>query len=177
MTDWSRLVEQHGPMVWSTVYRLVSNEADAADCFQNTFVSALERSRLEAVHHWPALLRWLATARALECLRRRYRDSRRSAPMAELRDVRAAEGAETAAGSELAAHLRQALAELDARQAQVFCLACLDGLSYREIAESLGLTTSHVGVLLNRAKAGLRERLRSHAPQPPAEGLSRESKS
>jgi RNA polymerase sigma factor (sigma-70 family) len=61
-------------------------------------------------------------------------------------------------------HFREALAQLDARQAQIFCLICLDGLSYAETADQLGLTVSHVGVLLNRARLGLRERLRGHGP-------------
>ena len=29
MTDWSQLVQQHGQMVWKTVFRLVNHEADA----------------------------------------------------------------------------------------------------------------------------------------------------
>src|SRR5262249_50765402 len=31
MTDWSQVVQQHGPMVWRTAHRLLNNEADAAD--------------------------------------------------------------------------------------------------------------------------------------------------
>jgi RNA polymerase sigma-70 factor, ECF subfamily len=71
---------------------------------------------------------------------------------------------QAAAVSELSDHLRQALAQLDERQAQVFCLACLDGLSYADIADQLGITVSHVGVLLNRARLSLRQRLRGHEP-------------
>jgi RNA polymerase sigma-70 factor (ECF subfamily) len=71
---------------------------------------------------------------------------------------------QAAAVRELSDQLREALAQLDARQAQVFCLACLDGLSYAEIADQLGLSVSHVGVLLNRARLGLRQRLRAHEP-------------
>ena len=74
-------------------------------------------------------------------------------------------------------HLREVLADLDARQAQVFCLACLDGLSYQEIAEQLGVTVNHVGVLLNRARATLRERLRAHGPTPTAEHFPQELES
>jgi RNA polymerase sigma factor (sigma-70 family) len=55
---------------------------------------------------------------------------------------------------------------MDARQAEVFCLACLEDMAYREIAERLGLTVDHVGVLLHRAKTTLRERLGAHSPSP-----------
>ena len=166
MVDWSQVVQQHGSLVWTTVYRLLRHDADAADCFQRTFLSALELSRTETVRNWPGLLQRLGTARALESLRQRLRQGRRLRPL--LADFAVSSGTagpdQAAAVSELGDHLREALAELDARQAQVFCLICLDGQSYAETAEQLGLTVSHVGVLLNRARAGLRERLRSHEP-------------
>jgi RNA polymerase sigma-70 factor (ECF subfamily) len=69
--------------------------------------------------------------------------------------------------SELAEQLRQALSDLDDRQGHVFCRACVDGVGYREIAEELGITVNHVGVLLNRARSTLRERLQAFAPEIP----------
>jgi RNA polymerase sigma-70 factor, ECF subfamily len=166
MTDWSQIVQQHGPLVWTTVYRLLRHDADAADCFQRTFLSALELSRTETIRNWPGLLQRLGTARALESLRQRLRQARRLRPL--LADVTVSantlEPGQAAAVSELGDHLREALAQLDVRQAQVFCLACLDGLSYTEIADQLGLTVTHVGVLLNRARTRLRQRLRGHEP-------------
>ena len=166
MVDWSQVVQQHGPLVWTTVYRLLRHDADAADCFQRTFLSALVLSRTQTIHNWPGLLQRLGTARALEALRQRQRQARRLRPL--LAEVvvssRTPEPDQAAAVSELSDHLRQALAQLDERQAQVFCLACLDGLSYADIADQLGLTVSHVGVLLNRARLSLRQRLRGHEP-------------
>jgi RNA polymerase sigma-70 factor (ECF subfamily) len=166
VVDWSQIVQQHGQLVWTTVYRLVRHDADAADCFQRTFLSALVLSRTEAIRNWPGLLRRLGTARALELLRQRLRQADRLRPLlAEVAGSSSApEPDQAAAVSELSDHLREALAVLDARQAQVFCLICLDGLSYTETAEQLGLTTSHVGVLLNRARHDLRERLKGHGP-------------
>jgi RNA polymerase sigma-70 factor (ECF subfamily) len=166
MVDWSQIVQQHGPLVWTTVYRLLRHDADAADCFQRTFLSALVLSRTQTVRNWPGLLHRLATARALEALRQRLRQAQRLRPLfAEVALSSDTPGPDQAAVvSELGDHLREALAHLDARQAQVFCLICLDGLSYAETAEQLGLTVSHVGVLLNRARLGLRQRLRGHEP-------------
>src|SRR5947209_9205691 len=127
MTDWSEIVQQHGPAVWRTARRLLNNEADAADCFQRTFVSALEVARKEAVRNWPALLKRLVTARALERLRQRRREGDRMTILPEqAADRRAVDPAEAAAANELAARLREALTELEPRQAQVVCLACLE---------------------------------------------------
>jgi RNA polymerase sigma-70 factor (ECF subfamily) len=60
--------------------------------------------------------------------------------------------------AEQAARLRQALAHLPPQQAAVFCMRMLDDLSYEQIAEALGISASHVGVLLYRARGALRER-------------------
>jgi len=139
-------------------------------------MSALELERTEVIRNWPALLKRLATARALECVRHRRRESNRLTALTEdsVIDRKGLGPVKAAEASELAEHLREALADLDARQAQVFCLACLDGLSYQEIAEQLSVTVNHVGVLLNRARAALRERLQAHGPTAAAQRFPRE---
>ncbi len=166
MPDWPQVVRDFGPLVWQTACRLLSNEADAADCFQRTFVSAVELAAAEPVRDWPAALRRLATARALEQLRQRYRDApRRGAYPDELPpDPAVPDPLDAAAGAELADALRAALAGIDPRQAEVFCLAAIEGLTYPEVAAHLGLTANHVGVLLNRARAVIRVRLRAFDP-------------
>ncbi|MFT3787208.1 MAG: sigma-70 family RNA polymerase sigma factor [Tepidisphaeraceae bacterium] len=70
---WPDIVRDFGPVVWRTARRLLRNDADAADCFQQTFVSALKVAGRESVEHWPGLLQRLATARALDLLRQRMR--------------------------------------------------------------------------------------------------------
>ncbi len=118
-------------------------------------------SRREPVRDWASLLRHLATARALDLLRARCRERGRVEPLAEPAAAlsRDAGPSQIAEAAELAERLRTALAELPRDQAAVFCLTCLDRLSYREIAERLKLTTNAVGVLLHRARGRLRELL------------------
>lgn len=176
MTDWSQIVTQHGPAVWQTVYRLVSHDADAADCFQNVFVAAVQLSRKQAVDNWPALLKRLAIARSLDCLRQRYRpaDRRTVSLDAPAVDYRAPDPAGTIENRELLQQLRKALVELDERQAQVFYLAAIDRLPYRRIAEQMGITVNHVGVLLNRARSELKDRLRAFQPGADIAPLKRE---
>jgi RNA polymerase sigma-70 factor (ECF subfamily) len=113
-------------------------------------------------------LRRIATSRALEQLRVRIRERGRLTSLdAGLPvDLRSRTPLEHAQTSELADRMRIALGEMDPRQAQVFCLSQLDGLSYDDVAAELGLTVNHVGVLLNRARATLKERLAAFAPRP-----------
>ena len=161
MTDWEHVVRAHGPLVWQTAWRLLGHEADAADCFQETFVSALEAAHAEQVLNWPAFLVKLATARSIDRLRRRARERKRWETCPEFDNVisRQASAAELAEQRELAHRLRQALALLPDQQAQVFCLAALESLPHADIASQLGITANHVGVLLHRARAALRTML------------------
>lgn len=163
MTDWPTILRDHGPLVWRTAYRLLGRHADAEDCFQRTFLAAVELAGREQVRNWPAALRRLATARALEALRTRYREGRPE-PLPEVAD-RTLDPLETAGAGELADQLRVALAAIDPAQAEVFCLVCLDGLSNQEAAGELGVTANHAGVLLHRARQALRDRLTAFDPR------------
>ena len=168
MTDWAQVVQEYGPVVWRTAYRLLNNEPDAADCFQRTFVAAMELARTEVtIRNWPAFLNRLATLRALEFLRLKRRDAGRqtSFPVDGRVDAKAVDPIQAAEAGELVEHLREALAKLDSRQGQVFCLACLENLSYQEIAEQLEMTVNHVGVLLIRARASLQVLLQAHGKE------------
>ncbi|HSU67023.1 MAG TPA: RNA polymerase sigma factor [Tepidisphaeraceae bacterium] len=164
MVDWDAMVSREGPAVWRTVYRLLGNHADAEDCFQETFLAAIAIWRRETVRHPHALLQRLATARALDRLRRRYRRSRREGGDVEWDAVRADEPQppQLAQSAELSDRLRAALAEIPPKQAQAFCLFYLDGWDYAQIAEELEGNVNAVGVLLHRARHRLAELLSAY---------------
>jgi RNA polymerase sigma-70 factor (ECF subfamily) len=179
MTNWSQIVQEHGPVVWRTAHRLLGNEADEADCFQRTFVSALELARKERIRNWPPLLKRLATARALECLRSRGRVLSLIAPLMDggAVDNKAIDPLQAAGQAELVTDLREALTQLDPLQSEVFCLAVLEGLSYQQVAEQLHLNVNHVGVLLNRARTCLRNLLHAHRPTSATSPVEKEKQS
>jgi len=166
--DWDRIVEEYSSIVWRTVTRLVPEQADAADCFQRTFLSAWELSRKQTIRHWPGLLRRLATARALEQRRELARNRVRHCefPSEGVIDRRATDPTCNAETTELDERLRIALAEIALREAEVFCLACLEGMAYRDIGLHMGVSVNHVGVLLNRAKSQLRRKLADFVLHP-----------
>ena len=159
--DWQIVIKKHGPAVWQTAYRLLGNHTDAADCFQETFVSALEVSQRQHVRSFSALLVQLATTRAIDRLRRRFRQSHSNADFANWAAVPSADPgpAQQAQNHELAAKLRKSLSQLPPQEAQVFCLRYLNDMSYRQIAKELGIETNATGVLLHRARAKLRDLL------------------
>jgi RNA polymerase sigma-70 factor (ECF subfamily) len=173
MTNWSEVIRDCGPVMWRTAYRLLGHDADAADCFQQTFLAAVELEAAEPVRNWPAVLKRIATTRALDQLRTRYRSRFRNDPLPDepAVDPSATDPMDLAIGGELAAALRSALSEIDSQQAEVFCLVCLDGFSNQDAAAVLGVTANHVGVLLHRARSALQDRLTAFNPhQEPAPG-------
>ena len=162
MVDWEELVRREGSAVWHAIHRVVRNRADADECFQETWADAFQLSTRQAVSNWPALLKRLAIARAVDRVRRRLRRTRREDAI-DISTVLSIEASprEQAETTELAAALSWALAQISARQAELFCLHELEDWSYLEIAAHFSLSTSAVGVLLHRARRKLQALLTS----------------
>ena len=139
MIDWEQIARAHGPLVWRTVYRLLGRGGpEAADCFQETFLTALDYARRQEVRNWPGLLTRIATTRALDAVARRKTESARRTRVEEdhfdhLPSARAGPDA-ASQESELMEQFRDALAELPAGQREVFCLRHFSGMSYEDIA-------------------------------------------
>lgn len=156
--DWQTIVEEHGPLVWQTAYRLLANYADAADCFQEAFLAALEVSRRQRVHNLPGLLVRLTTTRAIDRLRQRGRQDKRQANVADLgQKTGVVDPLDQLQAQDLAERLRDAIGRLPPQEARVFCLRHVSQMSYQQIARELKVGISVVGVSLHRAKARLRE--------------------
>jgi RNA polymerase sigma-70 factor (ECF subfamily) len=160
MEDWDSILTREGPAVWRTAYRLLGNHADADECFQETFLGAWQMAQREALRDARAVLLRMATARAVDRLRGRYRRRRREGQTEwdDHADAGATPG-QCAEAAELSERLRDALAELAPKQAEAFCLFSLEGWTYQEIASHLGSSVDAVGVLLHRARAKLRRLL------------------
>lgn len=157
---WPEIVREHGPAVWRTVYRLIADQEDAAECYQEVFLDAVRLSRSQPVENWGALLTTLATRRGVDRLRQRV--SQRGQPSTS--DVsgiadRRQQSIDDVMDAELIDRLRVALARLPEHQAEAFWLSSMEQQTYDEIAEHLSLSVEHVGVLLHRARAKLRETL------------------
>lgn len=161
--DWDRIVREDGPAVWRAAQRLVGNAADADECFQEAFAAAVVFSRQRPVRQWRALLVRLAVAKAIDRLRQRLSRLTHEVPgvdVSALPDSRRTERpGDRAEQAEMAERLRLALAHLPPKQADVFCLCCLEGYSYRDAGETLDISVDEVGVLVHRARAALRERI------------------
>lgn len=159
MMDWSEILARHGPQVWRTTYRILRHHADAYDCYQETFLAAWQLTRARPITEWAPLLTCLATRKGIDRLRQRGRARNRTEslesapePIGEL-----TEPSQAARFAELIEHLRNGLATLPEKQAEVAWLSCVEELSHKEIASQLEIPTGEVRVLLHRARSRLRE--------------------
>ncbi len=161
MTDWEAILAEHGRLVWQKAWRLLGNHADTSDCFQDVFVSAMECAKRQEVRNWPALLRTLTNARALDRLRSRIRRRDHFDEPADIGTLASEERspAQRAESNELTDHLREALSQLPAQQSEAFCLRFFEGMSYAEIAVELHITSNAAGVLIHRARGKLQSLL------------------
>jgi RNA polymerase sigma-70 factor (ECF subfamily) len=139
--------------VWKFVRRLVGNDADARDVYQETFLQAFQFSRKASVDDW------------IRLLRKRYRSAAYfdsdvvsgseelpcSGPLPE----------EQLAADELSDRLRIALTRLTEEQSEVFVMRYVEDLPYDEIASRTGSNRNAVGVMLNRARGQLQQLLAS----------------
>ena len=156
MSNWSERIEKYGPLVWRTVFKLVSHETDAADCYQETFIAAFHLSQRQKILSWSATLRHLAAIKAMDCLRKRYRNASLTSRHNRESTVPAvAESSQSLLENELADALKVALTEIDARQAEVFCMICMNAMTHQETADAINSNANHVGVLLHRARTAL----------------------
>jgi RNA polymerase sigma-70 factor (ECF subfamily) len=158
MTDWPSILAEHGAAVWRTVYRLLNHHADALDSYQETFLAAWRFAERQPVTDWGPFLTTVATRRALNRLRSRRRVRSRVVALDGVPEPsRDADGPlQQAAAAELLERLREGLAELPDKQAEVFWLSCVEGLSHQQIADRLQVAPGEVRVLLHRARARLR---------------------
>jgi RNA polymerase sigma-70 factor, ECF subfamily len=151
VTDWDRIVSEHGPAILRLACRILGNGADAEDSVQEAFVEAYCVSQSQPVENWGGLLRHVVLHRAMDRLRRR----RKTQPLCGLELAAANDPHEVAVAREQAEQLSEAIGRLPLRQASVFCLRYFEELSYADIAQSLTMEVGAVGAALHKARGKL----------------------
>lgn len=155
------LFDAHHERVYRVAKRITGRPEDAEDVLQTVFLRILRREEPpirpdEAASY----LHRAATNASLDLIRRRraaraeaigdadsFRDG---APSPELMSE----------GEQVRARVREALAALPPRAAQMFVLKYFDGYGNREIARLLNTTWSTVAVTLHRTRARLQRELK-----------------
>jgi RNA polymerase sigma-70 factor (ECF subfamily) len=149
------MFHQHKDMVFRAAYRVTGNAGDAEDVLQTVFLRLVTNPSLPEIHNLPAYLHRSAVNASLDVLRRR-----RETQVLSLDEPGHAEAASVNSAqpsTEIREWLRQALARLSPRWAEMFVLRFIEDYSNREIAEMMKTSAAVVAVVLHRTRAQLKK--------------------
>ena len=163
--DLDLIFREHHATVFRAAYRVTGNASDAEDVLQTVFMRLLRRQpEAEAVGNMEGYLRRAAVNAALDLIR-----SRQTAPHVPLDDVAPLlpENASLTPdrlhrSTEIRHWLREAVARLNPRAAEMFTLRFFEGRDNPEIAQALGTTAASVAVTLSRTRDRIQQEYRSY---------------
>jgi len=160
--DLAAAYRLHARKLLAAAYRVTGSPEDAEDVLQTVFLRLARREGGPALgSDLGAYLHRAAVNAGLDLIRSRH--AARAEPLDEATRALAAPGTspEQALDSrELASGVRQALAGLSPRAAEVFALRYFEGYDNHEIATLLCSSRSTINVILHRARERVREAIR-----------------
>lgn len=164
--DWDTVVAQHSARVYRLAYRLTGNRQDAEDLTQDVFVRVFRSLDRYEPGNFEGWIHRITTNLFLDRVRRRSRI--RMDAFAEGAEERLVGGevepADSVHDAGFDPDIEAALASLsdDFRVAVVLC--DVEGLSYEEIADVLGVKIGTVRSRIHRGRTQLRAALAHRAP-------------
>src|SRR5919202_1188399 len=152
--SFERMYQRHVGDVYRYALAVMRNQPDAEDVTQTTFMNAYRAfqrgERPDSPHNW-------LIAIAHNVCRQRFRQSARRPQEVTFDDDIADQVEDDDAPT--AEDIRRALGHLAFNQRAALVMRELEGRSYAEIGEILGLSVSAVETLIFRARRALREQL------------------
>jgi RNA polymerase sigma-70 factor (ECF subfamily) len=156
--SFKALVDRHSAPVLNTALRIVGDPQCAQDVHQEVFLAILRRwHKFNGKTNWAGYLYRTTVRKAVEFVKRERLEApldtqadravAREDPVGPLRD------------RELRQELLKRLSKLPKRQADIFVLSRIEGLTERHIGEILGLSRETVKTHLQRALKRLRTEL------------------
>jgi RNA polymerase sigma-70 factor, ECF subfamily len=161
---FERLFEAHYARIYGVMFRLLGDRAEAEDLTLEAFWR-LYRQPPRSSQNIGGWLYRVATRLGLNALRalRRRQGYEQQAGRLEVSRSPGLDPEEAAMAREQQARVRQAIGRLPDKQAQLLVLR-YSGLSYREIAEAVGVAPGSVGTLLARAEREFEKVYRADGP-------------
>ena len=166
---WEEIVREHSARVYRLAYRLTGNRHDAEDLTQETFVRVFRSLDSYVPGTFEGWLHRITTNLFLDQARRRKRIRM---------DVTGDEAAAWPSSDQMSSperayehgnldsDVQRALDALPPEYRAAVVLCDIEGLSYEEIAVTLGIKLGTVRSRIHRARARLRESLEHRRPEP-----------
>ena len=164
--SWDEVVQQHSARVYRLAYRLTGNQHDAEDLTQEVFVRVFRSLSNYTPGTFEGWLHRITTNLFLDGARRkqRIRFEGLADDAAERLQGREPTPAQAYDESHLDADIQRALDSLAPEYRAAVILCDIEGLTYEEIAASLGVKLGTVRSRIHRGRAQLRAALEHRRP-------------
>ncbi len=166
--SWEEIVSTHSGRVYRLAYRLTGNQHDAEDLTQEVFVRVFRSLSTYTPGTFEGWLHRITTNLFLDMVRRRQRIrfDALGEDAAERLPSREPSPAQHFNDTHFDADVQQALDTLAPEFRAAVVLCDIEGLSYEEIAATLGVKLGTVRSRIHRGRSHLRSALRHRAPAP-----------
>nr|WP_263103787.1 RNA polymerase sigma factor SigE [Kitasatospora sp. DSM 101779] len=163
---WEEIVEAHSARVYRLAYRLTGNQHDAEDLTQEVFVRVFRSLSTYTPGTFEGWLHRITTNLFLDMVRRRQRIrfDALAEDAAERLPSREPSPAQHFSDTHFDADVQQALDTLAPEFRAAVVLCDIEGLSYEEIAATLGVKLGTVRSRIHRGRSHLRAALKHRAP-------------
>ncbi|RZU30427.1 RNA polymerase sigma-70 factor (ECF subfamily) [Blastococcus saxobsidens] len=166
--SWEQVVRDHSARVYRLAYRLSGNAQDAEDLTQETFVRVFRSLADYSPGTFEGWLHRITTNLFLDMVRRRQRIRFDALPEdTERLPGRAPSPEQVYADTHLDPQVQAALDALPPEFRVAVVLCDIEGLTYEEIAATLGIKLGTVRSRIHRGRVQLRQALAHLAPRRP----------
>lgn len=159
-TGLEQIFIRHKDLIFRAAYRITGNSSDAEDVLQTVFLRLVRHEDVLAIANLAAYLHRSAVNAALDLLRTR-KDAQTVSLDVDPQLPQLTTAGTAARATELRDWLRQALARLNPRWAEMFVLRFVEDFSNREIAGMMKTSPAVVAVVLHRTRAQLKKDFKS----------------
>ena len=159
MNDLDNILISHAERFYRVAFYILESREEAEDAVQELYLKLYEsKHRLNAVSN--PLAYGISVLKNICIDRIRRRTVRKAEPVDERIPLEEAPPDSRAVSKDLLESLMTEMDKLPDRQAVVLKMKAVEGLDYKEIAETTGLSQVHVRVLVSTARKTLKRRLR-----------------
>lgn len=171
--SWEEVVREHSGRVYRLAFRLTGNSHDAEDLTQEVFVRVFRSLSTYSPGTFEGWLHRITTNLFLDMTRRRQRIRFEGLGEETAAKLRGAEPTPSQAFDErhLDFDISAALADLPPEYRAAVVLCDIEGLTYEEIADVLGVKLGTVRSRIHRGRAQLRAALEHRRPRRPGAAL------
>ena len=155
---FEKIYRLYSSRLYGNLLKLVKSEAEAQEILQDVFLKIWEnRQNIDIEKSFRSYLFKIAENKVVDFFRKVARDKKREAELISLATNEYVPVEELLQSDEKTALLQKAIYSLPPQRQQVFRLCKLEGKSYKEVSEQLGISVSTISDHIVKATKSIRD--------------------